>query len=273
MSFEPANRAPRLPVHAWARLAAAGALDGLAWVDARIDPEGPVLRETRGEDGAITFAHLPYAAFLPPPMVRAAAQAQAEGRATLLEALQLLFARAEWLVAGRHLLWSPLSPAPEVLAALVEAFGVEPELHGGRPDALARIASLLPSWRPYRGSVRHARALLLAACGEDIDVRGAADVADATQIEDEPTDEVTHAGGDTAEIFACRSAGWLATRTSGATGMRVQGGFLVIAGLSRDRAEDAFVALPEAARAVRPFSRLLPTWCTLRILPAGDRDV
>jgi hypothetical protein len=281
-SIPDAELRPRLAHHAWARRAAARELDGLEWVDARIDADGPLFRETCTEDGSATFAHLPYAAFLPPPMVRAAMQAQAQGRATLLEALHLLFARVEWRAATRHLVWSPLSPTPEVLAVLVEAFGVEPALHGDRPEALARIASLLPSWRPFRGSVTHARALLEAATGVGIEVRGGAERPQAAptrepdleeQTEDEPTEDVPFRVPP-AEIFACRSSDWLAARGSDTpTTLRIDGGFLTIDGLAQNRAEDAFVALSDAPRAARPFARLLPPWCTIRVLALRDANV
>jgi len=189
---------PRTAALEWIRRSAAGDLSGMGWVSLDLDPAATPFSVIPDEGEGERFRHVPYGAFLPPPMVEAAQEAREEGLATALEALLLLFARPEWLIHTRDRMWTPLSPTPELLARLAESYGVSAELHRGDPDKLARLAARLPSWHPHRGRPEAARALLEDALEEPSEGVGT--------IED---------GELASEAFTCRSADWWRRRTGG----------------------------------------------------------
>ena len=119
------------------------AIEELDWIDSRILSRGIPFTLRKRPDG-VQFRHIPLGMFLPPPMVTAARMAQRQGQPTMLEAMQLLFGRIEWLIAARSLYWTPYGPVPSLLAALVEAYGVDAELHGNEPEALANAVAVSP---------------------------------------------------------------------------------------------------------------------------------
>ena len=97
------------------------------------------------------YRHRPYGAYVPRTMRMSAQYAQENGEPTVLEGLLLLFAKMEWLIATRRYYWSPMSPVPQLLVTLVEAMGIDNEIHQNRPDVLARLVARLPTWNPTRG--------------------------------------------------------------------------------------------------------------------------
>lgn len=232
----------RLPVYEWCARAARGELPGLDWVDLTPDPE--LAAFTIGADGR--FRPRSYAAMLPPPMVRAAADAHDAGQPTLLAGLTALFARPEWILHGRSLLWSPLGPAPAQLGFLFEALGLPAALHEDDPDRMARLAVRLRQWRERAGEVELALTLL----------REVAD-ADTTGIEREPA--LAH------EVLACHRIDWWRARRPAAFVPRIEGGWV------RFQTPDAPMPLLREDLGVRPTAslsvlvRLLPAWACLRV--------
>ena len=45
----------------------------------------------------------------------------------------------------RRYYWSPMSPVPRLLASLVEAMGIDNEIHRNRADVLSRRVARLPT--------------------------------------------------------------------------------------------------------------------------------
>ena len=140
----------RVPALEWSVLEGKGELRGLAWVDSSIDVEMEpfsvyeyplsrleqqnVLSDSsvpdsmrqrhgfRGElqvVGRLQFKHRSYEKYLPKIMTISAQTAQMRGEPTVLEAMQLLYARVEWLMKARPYFWSSLSPMKELMAILV----------------------------------------------------------------------------------------------------------------------------------------------------------
>lgn len=250
---------PRLPGFEWAHREAADALQGLDWVDATIAPRARPFRQGEEEEGERRFRHMPYSAFLPAPMVEASQHAQSKGRATGLEAMQLMFARLEWLISTRDLIWSPVSPRPRILGSLVEAFGVDPELHVGNQEYLARLTALLPGWHPRRGTVESACVLLRntgrAEQGERITVLGDEGAREALAD----------------EVFACRNLRWWTARQQqdAQPRYRIVDGFLrfqppldAVFGL---RKEDVLIDWTPGRKLPRELMRLLPPWTVIRV--------
>ena len=145
VKYDQATVGLKAPTLEWAADAASGQLNQLAWVDASIDPTVEPFKLVHHEKRA--YRHRPYSFFLPKAMAQAAQRAQQNGEPTLVEAFQLLYANTEWLIAARRYLWSPLSPIPNLMAILAEAFGIGPEIHRNNREALSRLVAfqVLPS--------------------------------------------------------------------------------------------------------------------------------
>lgn len=256
------------PVLAWAEASARGALEGLAWVGVGQE-ESYALRE--GADGAVRWHGQDRRARLPPPIADAMGQAEAEGAPTAWEGLTLTLARAEWLVASRGLLWTPSSPAPRLLARLVEAAGVEPVLHRGDPDRLRRLAALLPRWTPRRGRVDGALTVLAAAGAP-----GAALVPPAT----DPRDEDSTAASPTAgEVFAAHGGAFWAKRQvpDRDAVLRISGGLLRYQprqdASTALRREDLVLRVGAGLPSARDLFRLLPAWTVARpVAPPAAKE-
>ncbi len=239
----------RLGVLAWARQQARGDGAGLGWVDTTLRDDGRPFLPVEGPDGEERFRHAPYGLFLPGPMLESAKAAQARGEATALEGLLLLLARPEWLVAARHLLWTPLSPVPRLLAPLVEAFGIDRGLHRDDPSRLVRLLAHLPGFHPHRGDPEAAVALVRTALEEDLPV-------------------VVHAAPGPDEAFACRDASWWRVRGGSDATLVVRDGMLRrTAPAASPRAEDVAIARQDGAPIPLSLLRLLPVWATLRLQP------
>ncbi len=245
----------------WAQASAAGALEGLEWVDASADPDAEPHSTSVDADGVRRFRHLPYAAFLPGPMAEAMAQAEVDGDISAMEAVQMLFAQPEWLLLTRPLLWSPLSPKPRLLAWLVERWGIEPALHRDDPARLARIVARLPRWEPQRGRLAPALEMTVEAAEEPFD----ADIIDDTAGR-EPTAPALRA-----EVFACRSDHWWAQRQQpgAAPEHRIESGVVChqpaegpVFELLR---EDVLMEWTTTLESARRLLRLLPAWASLRL--------
>ena len=216
------------PALHYAALAARGADEGLHWVDWALAPEAPPYRYGASRRGRpLTLRGGSLTAQLPP-----AALEPGDGPSAW-EALALLFAPAEWAVATRGLLWTPLTPRPALLARLVEVYGVPGALHGGDPDALARLAAGLPAWRHHRGTLQFAREVLGAVGRDDTLAQWSAPPAVARAV--------LHRAG-APEVGA----------------LRVSGGFACVVGDS----PPSLLTLPPKTEAPldRALLRLLPVW-------------
>lgn len=255
--------AEREPTLEWASRSADGQLDGLDWADTDLDPTGVPFSQRLTAGGEIAFRHLPYTAFLPPPIAEAALDAQRRGQATLHEALLLVFARIEWVIASRDFLWSPLSPVPLVLAHLAEAFGVGEELHRGRPAALARLTAILPRWHPRRGSVERALEVIQAVEAEDDEPLCVAYLDEDGEDPDFPSLRD--------EVLRCRDAEWWRRRQQEGAEARYE----VADGLLRFQPakgpafvmqkEDVLLEWDPERSLPRNLMRLLPAWAELRL--------
>jgi hypothetical protein len=250
---------PRQAAVEWSQRNGAGELGDLAWVDARVrSPAEPF-----STDGA-TFHHLPYGRFLPRALADEIADGQEAGDATLLEAVLLLFARPEWIVQARRLLWTPISPAPGLLAALCEAYGIGVELHEDDPVRLQRLAARLVLWFPRRGEVGPALELLSEALGEP------------------PRQVIAHVDGAgprpvapplTEEAFTCRGAAWWARRSDPGARPRYRIGQGVLQFQPRQDQpgfplvrEDVLMSHRPGESVPRDLLRILPVWATLRVV-------
>lgn len=261
--------AARVPALEWAHQASANELERLEWVDTRLDPELMAMRQSRSGPNDLRFRHMPYLRHVPPVVVEAALEAQAEGRATGWEALVLLFARMEWTIRGRRYLWAPFSPIPRLLATLVETYGVEVGIHRNDPQRLARLTALLPVWHPHRGSVSRAREVL-ENCDADKDLAGAIS-ADGDS------------GGEAAprladEVFACHDATWWAHRSTGEADpeYRITAGFLRFQAVDATafalRREDVLIHWTPGRPLPHHAVRLLPAWMVVRLAAPSGRN-
>lgn len=243
----------RTGVLAWSREQAHGEPRGLGWVDLTLREDGrpflPVKDEATGE---VRFRHAPYGLFLPPPMLQAAQEAAERGEATALHGVILSFAKPEWIVASRHLLWTPLSPVPRLLSPLVEAFGIDRLLHRDDPSRLVRLLAHLPRFHPHRGDPNAARQLVQDALDEDLGV--------------EVRDQVD---GD--EVFACRPASWWRRRGGPPSGLVVRDGLLRCEAMQdAPQAEDAVLSPIGDASVPIAMLRLLPVWASVRLHPPSS---
>lgn len=254
--------APRVPTLEWAQRSAAGETEGLGWVDSSLETGGVPFQQTEAEDGERRFRHLPYSAFLPPPVAEVAREAEREGRVTAHEALQLIFARLEWLVAARQHLWSPLSPTPRLLAYLVEAFGVDAPLHRNRGEVLSRLAAYLPRWHPLRGRVDKAIEILEEAdTGED-------PIAVAYRDKD---GELPDKPAIRDEVLRCRDIEWWRRRQQKGAGpaYRIHDGLVLFQPKEGPayalQQEDVLVEWDPDQPLSRNLMRLLPAWAEFRL--------
>jgi hypothetical protein len=190
-------------------------------------------------------------------MAESALEAQRAGRATLQEALILLFARPEWLIATRSRMWTSSTPLPTLLARLAEVYGVAPELHRGEADVLLRLSALLPSWHARRGSLPAARQVLDAA------------EVPALAAGSGPQGQSADGSSLSQEILCCHSLEWWEARAlpGASPALRVQQGMVLFQGSQPGwvlRREDVLV--PHRPEPARPegLSRLLPPWAVLR---------
>lgn len=253
------NTAVRSPLLEWSRRAAASDLGGLQWVEAPSASDAEDYEVVHLDGQIARFRALPLARWLPPALGEAAVQASGEGEATLLEALEALFARPIWMVLGRRLFWLPNGPSPQVLAHLVEAYGIGAEVHGGDRDRLARLAARAPAWFPLRGRLDQARSLLRDAGLP------------------EPAGQWTGGGAATPrslpeEAMVCRSTSWWAARKrgDGEVTYRIHGGVLRFQALPDPEfavpREDVLVELPAGPSPSLQLLRLLPAWTTVRVV-------
>ncbi len=259
----------------WAHRQAGSEESDLGWVDVDLMPDRQAFRQRLCEDGEVRFQQRDYMGMLPTALAEAAVEAQGRGVATAWEALVLLFAQPEWLTNARAHLWSPWSPRPALLASLVEAFGVEQELHQGDADRLGRLAALLPGWHPYRGTVARAAEILEAAdCGEQV-----ADVVTMVAGEDTLGDDEATAPSATAdEVFVCRGADWWDDRADdeGEPLLRIRDGVLrfqpAVGQAVRVRREDILVRLKDGQPIPRGLLRLLPVWTVVRPVVQAEKS-
>ena len=255
--------ASRLPALEWAHRSAAGILEGMGWVDTDLSTDhAPYRQREHAVEGRI-FSHLPYTAFLPPPVAEDAVEAQRMGQVPAWEALYMVFARLEWLLASRQYLWTPLSPIPELLAFLVEAFGIDPTLHQRQPAVLARLTAVLPYWHPQLGTVEKAFEILERAESDDQDTALAYLDRDG---------EIPLSPSLFDEVCACRSVGWWARRREmeAAPQYRISGGFLRFQPMDGGsfvlRREDVLVEWTPPDPLPRKLMRLLPVWTEFRLV-------
>lgn len=255
----------RVPALEWCHRASSGELDGLEWVDIRLDPELGPDRQVRMSDGVLRFRHRALMRELPRVIGDAALASQQAGRPTSWEGLALVMARAEWLVRGRRHLWAPYSPAPRLLATLVETFGVEAPLHRYNPERLSRLAALLPTWHPHRGTLSRAREVL-ATADESSALANAASV-----------DEI--AGGEGSrdvprvrdEVLVCHSLSFWKHRAedNAEPVYQISGGLVRFQPRSGPhfvlRREDLLFAWSAGSALPHQALRLLPAWTVIRL--------
>lgn len=268
------GEANRLPALEWSHRAGAGELDGLEWVDALVDPSLTALGQASAqgdESRPSLFRHVPYAAFLPPPAVRAAMAAQARGEVSGWEVMLLLYARVEWLLASRRYLWSPQTPVPALLSVLVETFGIGPTLHRNAPERLGRLAAMLPVWHAHRGTVAKA-VEVLDTCGEARQLAGVATLATHGEAPTEPALQD--------EVFACHDAAWWSHRVRGGATptYRVEAGLMRFQPKeSADQRyalqrEDVLVDWKPGGALPIDAVRLLPAWMSMRLTVSSGRS-
>lgn len=253
------------PELAWAEAAARGEVQGVGWVGVGREP---AFTQRLGPDGVVRWHGADRGAHLPPPVAEAAAEAMASGAPTAWEGLTLVLGRAEWLVASRGLLWTTSSPAPALLARLLEGAGVQPGLHRGDPDRLRRLAALLPRWGAGRGTLARAREVLEAA-GEG--AQAAAALSSAPPADDSTAPAIT-AG----EVFVARTDRFWARRRveDRAPILRIRGGLLRfqprVGAAVAVGAEDLLVRVHPDAPPPRDLYRLLPAWTVARPVAAKE---
>lgn len=229
----------RTAVLEWAMRAGRGELPGLDWVEDSLRPEGEPFAIVRDGD-KVSFRHLPLGTDLPPPLVDAAEQARVAGHPTALDLVQRLLARPAWLTSSRHLLWGPFSPVPGLLAALVEAYGIDAELHDNDHEALARLLVHLPRWHVDRGHPEAGLQLLDTA----LDLR-----PDVRLRDDGPV------------TFTCQSADWWAEQRTPRGPLRIADGVVATDG---DLPDVVFGWAP-TDRFPHELLRLLPCWASPRV--------
>lgn len=254
---------------------AAGRMRGLGWADGTIARRHPPFQRVDSPDGVERFQHIPYGYFLPPLMVTAAQESQQRGEPTVLESNLLLFAWVEWLIATRGKLWSANSPMPELLAVLVEAFGIEAELHREDPAKLMRLVARLPTWYPHRGSIERALQLLEETLGLTLPI---------TAVSEDSEQPLGQALTVEEEVLSCRGADWWQQRRSegaahvrsaGQSAMRIQDGMLRFQSMEQDVfplvREDILVSCSPNEPFPTVLTRVLPAWVSLRVV-ALDGD-
>ncbi|CAN0449342.1 unnamed protein product, partial [Ectocarpus fasciculatus] len=163
-------------------------------------------------------------------------------------------------------------PKPALLAVLVEAFGIGPELHREQPARLMRLAARMPTWYPHRGKISRAIQLLEETVGEELGILAVQD--DSPETEKAAVPRV-------GEVLSCRSADWWRSRREGAAdhipasggggeGMRIKDGLLRFQpgegdGFALAR-EDVLIGWSADTPFPTVLSRVLPIWVSLRIV-------
>ncbi|MBO85739.1 MAG: hypothetical protein CL927_10295 [Deltaproteobacteria bacterium] len=237
----------------FARKRAAGRLEGVAWVDADLEPERTDW--TVSERG---FHSRSVVGLLPTAIQESARAAHARGLPTLVQGVQLLLADTDWMVESRSMLWSPDSPEPRLLVSLLEHYGVEAMLHRNDPMRLQRLAARLKPWLERRGGGGPALGLLQSA------------------LDEQPSETVCGPDHLVHEVFACRNTGWWAARGAAQVdqNLRVENGFVRFQpreGLQvRLRTEDLLVDWTPGKSLHRGLLRLLPVWCCYRVAVTGE---
>ena len=264
-----ADLATRTPILEWAHRSANGQVDGLSWVSTTLHPDFHPFRHFV-EGGEHKFRHRPFSRWQPPSLVESTMEAQAAGVPTAWEALHLVFARTEWLMAGREYLWTPQSPEPLLLSTLVETFGIEAALHRRSKDTLRRLTALLPNWHPYRGTVARAREVL-RICGLEEQLESATTIAESGRLPKRPALE--------GEVMTCHVGSWwkLRRQPDSRCELRIQDGLLRFQPEADEnkwvlRREDVLVEWNEGATLPKEALRLLPAWSVVRLarrLPAS----
>ena len=199
----------------------------------------------------------------------AARHAQQQGEPTVLEGLLLLFAKMEWLIATRRYYWSPMSPVPRLLASLVEAMGIDNEIHRNRSDVLARLVARLPTWNPSRGTVQGAKELLVETVGDSFPLR----VAQLPKDKPIPIDPEIQG-----EVFACHDVDWWERRTARTPKgeaqnkpmkLRIGSGFLQFQTAEEPvplHHEDVLIGWKISDNFPTNLLRLLPAWVSIRVV-------
>lgn len=258
----------------WAVDSAQGKVDGLKWVDTEILPHHRSF-SMRDEKGERRYRHRPYGAYLPKTMTKSAQYAQQQGEPTVLEGLLLLFAKMEWLVTTRRYYWSPMSPVPKLLASLVEAMGIDNEIHRNRPDVLARLTARLPTWNPSRGTVQGAKDLLVETVGDPFPIR----VAQMPKDKPIPIDPDIQG-----EVFACHDTDWWERRVQHQAGiadpvskmeLRLDSGFMQFQTLEEPMPlhhEDVLVGWKISDKFPTNLLRLLPAWISIRVVILSEEE-
>ncbi len=249
----------------WSTDAASGLLEGLDWIDADLNPEHEAFQVVKSQDGK-KYRHRPYGYFLPTIMARAAHEAQKNGDPTVLEGMLYAYAKIEWLMATRKYFWSPLSPVPELLSVLAEAYGVGPEIHRNDPQALSRLISKLPFWHKQSGTAEKAKEMLVEIIGRELPLRiKKPEAPDAAQS--------LHR-----EVFLSREWRWWKNRKekSSRSSLRISEGMLQFQSEEPEEQfpllrEDVLVHWKEGKPFPTEFLRLLPMWISIRIvIEAGE---
>lgn len=260
----------------WAVDSAQGRTDNLDWVDSEIVPRHRSFSMKEDREGR-KYRHRPYGAYLPRTMAMAAQHAQEQGEPTVLEGLLLLFARMEWLVSTRRYYWSPMSPVPKLLASLVEAMGIDNEIHRDRPDVLSRLTARLPTWNPARGTVQGAKDLLVETVGDPFPLR----VAQLPKDKPIPMDPDIQG-----EVFACHDVDWWARRMPAQNAdaedasfpkmdMRLTNGFIQFQTPEEPMPlhhEDVLVGWKLSDKFPTNLLRLLPAWISIRVVVLPEEE-
>ncbi len=260
----PPTLALQEPTLAWSQAAAAEQTEGLEWADPSLDPQALPLTARQASKTRVVYQAGSVTAVIPPSVAQEAWGAQAAGEATAWEGLQLLFARPRWVVASRGLLWSSSGAEPRVLASLVEACGVERSVHQLDRARLRRLAALMPSWRPYRGTVERA--------GEVLEAAGLGNQTSGVLKANAPADdeEATAPSATAGEIFACHGASWWSCRRveDARPALRVSAGLVRfqprMGAAFAVRREDVLAEADPSRPLPTDLYRLLPVWTTVR---------
>jgi len=233
---------PRHSVLEWALQSSRGELSGTDWVDAELRSDGePWMLRRDGE--TVRFRHLPPADRLPSPMQESAADAQERGEPTVAEFLTRMIARSQWLTSARRYLWTPFSPVPQLLAPLVEAYGIDAELHDRDSATLANLLVHLPAWHPRRGEAQAAVDLLGVAMDSEVPVR---------------------LGSDAPAAFTCQSADWWSRRNRPSSWVLRDD---LMTGEPIDDPEDVILGWTPTDRFPHELLRLLPVFTSVRLAP------
>ena len=260
----------------WACDMAQGKAEALRWVDSTILDHHRSFSVSE-EDGEKVYRHRPYGAYLPRTMRLSARHAQAQGEPTVLEGLLLLFAKMEWLIATRRYYFSPMSPVPKLLVSLVEAMGIDNEIHRNKPDVLSRLVARLPTWNPSRGTVQGAKELLVETVGEPFTLR----------VAQMPKDEAIPLDPDIQdEVFVCRDLDWWTRRIhtqpleedevpAANMNLRITSGLLQYQMPERPlplHPEDVLVGWKIKEPFPTNLLRLLPAWICVRVVVQPEEE-